>query len=930
MRSTKRNFAWVGFTGALVCVGLWTVVGCSPSDRARPGTQARWEHKLGWPAPAPRKDRKVADTGPRCLKDRIADPQFVRQEANRLEQARGGSPVTGPWQDKDLSTFAPPQAQFLSANTKWIATDGFDFSTCNDLPCILNKVYGTGASNEGWKIYYFYLAMGYSISCRDFVPATGARWSDSPGRIVFNAPFAAHLFSDAELSSFFKLTYLLPDTYRFMGSQRFHRVPDGDEVPQNWASNTCADSWGNKDHGFIRAKRCIEEDNYTKQEFYDGDDTTLDDNGIRGQFYITFTHEMTHTWDRTQSNGTTADGFLAGFSDTDEWKNLSGWHQETVVTTDNTGSHVSSSRWVSASGAQDSQGNVYDGFVRDYAGQSPAEDLAETTAWVRMRPTDVTQRSPRKAALLSKKIYGGRTYDSKGLADYYTDSAVKALGPQLLETVNNCLSQAPVAGAAAGTAIAGAGHLNLDLPLPEAVVACLESDLNNQIGVSLDGFRATEWQACDLFSSQEAKIRADIFSRVNADVARFVGQNIDRAPIIRATQQLRAALALSIDPREAYVHCFRQAQPEACYQQALSDAFDHAAQSFAPQLGDVISQEKTSYLAQNPYSQSLTRAVQFYQAVFAGVEPAVNVSAENRWQNCMSASSTPGPTPVTQTGSTPLVTPFSGGTHFVSSDLLNCINSQYDADLRTVRDAFISRLGLNVSDADVQALIQGILLPTYLDALRAKEDSAAAAEDAERNQRKPGVIDVLSAQLARDLAWLDGASTSDGAGAKCAIAATAAFNEYFSHVSSTEQLPTRFAAIDDIRSSWSLDVCTRTIAAPAVAQVLAQRAQRAWNDATTALENAIAARARDTATDCTARSPSPAGKPVSQAVRNRRHLCLISTQNWNMVEAQALVDWGQSPEGRGFAVSRKTDAAKYLTAHRKALQAAAIKLMDSR
>jgi hypothetical protein len=48
-----------------------------------------------------------------------------------------------------------------------------------------------------------------------------------------------------------------------------------------------------------------------------------------------------------------------------------------------------------------------------------------------------------------------------------------------------------------------------------------------------------------------------------------------------------------------------------------------------------------------------------------------------------------------------------------------------------------------------------------------------------------------------------------------------------------------------------------------------------------------------------------------------------------MIESQALVDWAQSPEGRGFAVSRKADATAYLTSHRKALQTAAIGSMES-
>jgi hypothetical protein len=600
---------------------------------------------------------------------------------------------------------------------------------------------------------------------------------------------------------------------------------------------------------------------------------------------------------------------------------LSGWHLETVV--GDNGDGVETSQWVSAP--------TGDGFVRAYAGSDPREDLAETSAWVRLRPTLVAQRSPLKTAFLSQKLFGGRTYDSAGLASYYTDTTVKAIGPQLLELVNGCLSQAPAASTAA--AIAGAAHLTLDRPLPEAVVACLEADLNNRVSAALDGLRAVEWEACDELSTGEAKIRADVFNRVSGDVSRFVAQNIDRAPVIRATQQLRAQLGLQVDPREAYVHCFRQTQPETCYQQVLSDAFDRTAQSFASQLGDVLSEEKTTFLAQNPFTGSQTKVTQFYRLVFAGIEPQVTASAESRWQDCVRAPAPSQPSPAIQGAATPLVLPFSGGAHFVAADLLNCINSNYDSDLRGVRDAFISRLGLGVSDPDVQALIQGQLLPGYLDALRAKEDIAAAAEDADRSQRKAGVIDVLSTQISRDLGWLEGALTADTAATQCNPVATAAFNDYFSHVSPSAQLPTRFAAIDDVRTSWTREACAKVVAGPDVTQALAQRAQRAWATALSALEGSVKTRAHDTATDCIARNPAGPvpGHPrgfVSQAVKLRRRSCLTSTQNWNMIEAQALVDWAQSPEGHGFAATRKPDATAYLVAHRRALQAAAVSAME--
>jgi hypothetical protein len=159
-------------------------------------------------------------------------------------------------------------------------------------------------------------------------------------------------------------------------------------------------------------------------------------------------------------------------------------------------------------------------------------------------------------------------------------------------------------------------------------------------------------------------------------------------------------------------------------------------------------------------------------------------------------------------------------------------------------------------------------------------------------------------------------------------AASASFDNYFSHVSATEQLPSRFEAIPDVRTAWSADACVRVVAVPAVSQQIAQRSQRAWTQALAALETAVGGRASAAATDCINRNPAQ-GRLMTTVVKNRRRQCLTLTATWNSIETQALSDWEQGPDGHPF-VSRHADAASYLTSHRRALQNTAITAMEAR
>ncbi|MGK5084107.1 hypothetical protein WDW37_12490 [Bdellovibrionota bacterium FG-1] len=893
---------------ALGLISLAGNTGCSRTKSARPATTARWEKQLQLAVPTV--DRHVAENAPKCLKDRI-NSDFLHQEVARLERERSTgikNVPKGTWQNKDLASFPAPQAQFLSSQASWIATAGLDFSSCNSLPCILNQVYGDPSGEFGWKIYYFYLATGYPLSCIDLVPDTNISYlSGRPGQITFPLPLRDHLFTDDELRGFWKLSYLLPQNFKFMSAiQRFHRVPNKPDAEgrryniPDWNANTCADSWGTSTQGFIRLGRCLEETVEALGVIRYQSDLEPPLNGIGGEFYLVVSHEMTHNLDRFMGGTNT---LTQKISDRADWLALSGWHRQTVVTSE--GTPVLSDTWVPTPET--------DGFVNSYAATHPTEDFAETAAWTRFRPDLAKQKSPRKSAFLSKKIFGDRSYDPAGLAQYYEDWSVQTLKPQLLELVNTCLGDHPSLNDLTEP------HLTLEGAIPKPLISCLEHNLNEAVTQAFDQLRGVEWEACEQMAAHESAMRTHIFEQLGPDLSRLMAENADRAPFLQAIKNLRRTLKENIDPREGYIHCFQQAQPELCFSRALGEAFDREATPFVGILGSQIAAERADFLGQASFSTTQTTTRQFYTRFFAGTEGLLRTSAELRWKGCLDLAPPTSPLPSL------LVQPFSGGGHFVAAELLNCINGAVSNDVTAVYQRQTSRLGLTLSDPDVQALVSELLLPAYLGRLKELELMAATTEDATRDQQKTQVIEVLVSALSKDASWLGDSLGPEIAQARCEPLAQAAFDAYFTKNSDSQKLSVHFASLTSLRTEWSQKACAQAVLSPPIAQVLNERTSRAWTLAQQSLEQNIVAGARDQATECINRNRGNARTSIS--IRNRRRKCLGAS--WSEIEARALATWKNTQEGRVFA-ARNNDVNTYLSAQRSRLQINAIKAMEAR
>src|SRR5690606_12112734 len=145
---------------------LGVVASCS---RKQPESLlTKWSHKV---AKESSFDRVIASSSlkqQQCFKD-IFDVQTLKKEVAELEKKyAGGEKVSGTWKHLDLSSLPIPQANFLKTYGDKIGDlknpESIDYSGCEDVPCIYNRIYKKDNHVAGYVHYLWYLKLGNMLS----------------------------------------------------------------------------------------------------------------------------------------------------------------------------------------------------------------------------------------------------------------------------------------------------------------------------------------------------------------------------------------------------------------------------------------------------------------------------------------------------------------------------------------------------------------------------------------------------------------------------------------------------------------------------------------------------------------------------------------------------------------------------------------------
>jgi len=231
--------------------------------------------------------REIAgESKKQCFKQ-LFDVKNLRHEVSALEKKyERFEKVEGSWKHLDLKKLPVPQANFLLRFGDKFGKLPFEedaYRDCEDLTCIINRVYGDRNELAGLVHYLWYLKFGNMLSFDNFIPK---QKSKLPG--IYSGKeisFQNYLFSDDELYAFWKLSSLLEDPFLSLEKlTEIQRIPSGEQFEQKIHQRFCGLS---SPAGWITlTDQCLE----------------LQSEGEDGYLFSAVTHELAHHLDYELGN----------------------------------------------------------------------------------------------------------------------------------------------------------------------------------------------------------------------------------------------------------------------------------------------------------------------------------------------------------------------------------------------------------------------------------------------------------------------------------------------------------------------------------------------------------------------------------------------------------------------------------------------------
>ena len=210
-------------------IAIMTLSSCSKSSGPRI-LISEWEKKI---VPKSALVRKVAASGAlktQCLKD-VFSVEMLEEEVKEIEQNYAeGERIKGYWRHIDLSTLPIPQANFLKSFGDKLGDladpNRFQNSTCPDVPCLINSLYGKENHIAGYVHYLWYLRFGLLLAADNLVPN---QLSEKPGIFDGKAvPFKDYLFNNDELFGLWRISHMLREPFTSLANlKEIQRVPRG-------------------------------------------------------------------------------------------------------------------------------------------------------------------------------------------------------------------------------------------------------------------------------------------------------------------------------------------------------------------------------------------------------------------------------------------------------------------------------------------------------------------------------------------------------------------------------------------------------------------------------------------------------------------------------------------------------------------------------
>jgi hypothetical protein len=776
-------------------------------------------------------ERKLASSVQgQCFKD-IFTEETLKEEVREIEKKySSGRKVTGYWKHLDLEKLPVPQANFLKTYGKEIgdlrSPEEIDYSSCEDVPCLFNKIYGKEDHVAGYVHYIWYLKFGHMLSADNKVPE---QISPNPGE--YNGkiiPLSAYLYDEKELYGLWRLSHMLKAphaTLKYL--KEIQRIPRGESFEGAEFKEACGLAFSG---GWIKLQDgCL----------------TVDENPDFGYLYQAVTHELTHHVDFEQGRGSKS--FYR--SHKQDYLDISGMYLKEYVNKEG----KIERQW-------DHKPDIK--LMTPYAGVAPQENFAESISVFRV-DGDLARKQVTSDHydFLSRDYFESKYFEKENLMKTWIEEQSSETGKSVLKAVMDC-SKGTVPGK---SSIFKASDFSVSV-LP-GMLNCLgikASEISNILRVRSS---LSKPEGCVAISDNLLKDRWDVHMKDHLKSAfEIYLQELhkDKAYIARI-QDYYNQIADKTIARNSFVNCFNEKNEEACYSdEILKNALDKTLSLNLPE--EQTKEMAQMYVSYHPYNSIRTETLKDYQVFVSSHLEAIRSEAVTLWNQCLNL---PQNDEMSPSGNL-----FQISAGYMISSLYNCLNIGIpDAIKEVIRNLSVD--GMKVQHAkeelilsfEVQPLLVRILKDKYLS--ERENEIKAAAEFLLNDQGR------VRTQLLSDLQWAKNIVDEKQLTSDCRRAGL----RLISMKPLYHQRSELFSAYLETNSCFNISM------APEFQRLIEQSAEQFKEKVYRDIENKVIQLARAQAMDCLEIYPNDS---IVNKIkyRKKREECLLN--EWSGIEQDAL------------------------------------------
>lgn len=809
--------------------------------------------------------------GASCLDKNVTVDQ-IKNEIRALENNSRSTLISG-FNGVDLRNFNTSEANFLDKNKEWISSTGINYSDCSNLSCIFGKIYPTSNGLEGLLIYYFYLKMGYMLSVDNKIPSF-----TPPATAAFNAS----LFNLDELKYFYFLTKSLGPKFKNISTLKsIHRFYRGYRFTGD-LTGACGLAGGYFSKGYI----VLQDDCLTP-----GNNWSL----------VAITHELSHRLDYTMRPN------FNPISESNDWLNMSGWYLKENLNT-NTGA-VTKREWA----VRDNSLSQYDGFVRDYAASSPAEDFADSIGFFRFHNNDLKNKSPKKYEWIMKNIFS-RSFDVQNNFNTYLSMASEKLMTKVPTIISSCIKDS--------SSYQNYNMQNITTDYSEydkKLVACIFGGLDSSLDSVDQEIMNNEFDACDYLSSNKEIFDSTVLDSIGSLIKKDLANNLEIAKQLEIFANFIKDLNEEVDTKELFINCQEDLiKAKACYEQKIAEKFEEISTNYIVEIPNQIVSFKKDYLERNSYVVTEAKVVSLLNQIFVGVDTKFTKEGNRKFNECFSHLNT-----YQDNSENVLLTPFDGENRFVHKRLLNCINTNAFDELSKIVNSVSLRYGIKIESKSLMNYITNMNLNNYINAITTNVDEKAEIENNNMNELHSKTVTDTVNTLTTDIAWIAsdifrGAQLTNA----CIDKATGLVQSTLAQSSFILDGSFIFSTIGNFSEKWPAEICKAVIKDPQILAKVSSNEEFVLQQNLPELSEIVFKYSDPIGVKCKTLFPTNGNLTIKS-----RNLCLTMPDKWMKIVDQSITEWLASHADLNIADKDKK-AKSYLNSKKAELQTQMIARMN--